>query len=118
MLFLKVDGYFINSTLLTATDYQCHTQWMSDGVMYVIASPVSRASGSPKRLCFAYASDQQGLSESPNQIVFSSRKDTCIPSQDDAHFAFNATFFGKNSVIHITTITLKIVHDIINIAQY
>ena len=68
--------------------YQCHGQWQNEGVTYVVASPSSRPSGAPRRVCFAYTGAAEGL-------TLTARHDTCIARQKDAHMSFNATFTGK-----------------------
>ncbi|XP_071533812.1 uncharacterized protein [Panulirus ornatus] len=74
--------------------FHCHGQWESEGVTYVVASPMSRASGAPRRVCFTYS-----LASSPSSathtLTLTARHDTCIQRQHDAHIAVNATLAGK-----------------------
>lgn len=85
------------------TEYHCHGQWESDGVTYVVASPVSRASNAPRRVCFAIrlgSSTGSSSSSSPqfhdtdDTLTLTARHDTCIQQQHDAHIAINATLQG------------------------
>ncbi|RXG71040.1 hypothetical protein Avbf_09180 [Armadillidium vulgare] len=76
--------------------YQCHGEWKSNGVTYVVASPVSRPSGAPKRVCFAYThNDHLENERSPSHIIFTARHDTCISRSADAHLTLNATLIGQ-----------------------
>ncbi|KAG7172358.1 hypothetical protein Hamer_G009734, partial [Homarus americanus] len=70
--------------------FHCHGQWTSEGVTYVVASPMSRASGAPRRVCFAYSDDTR-----TNTLTLTARHDTCIQRQHDAHIAINATLAGQ-----------------------
>ncbi|KAK8733216.1 hypothetical protein OTU49_006530 [Cherax quadricarinatus] len=73
--------------------FHCHGQWESEGVTYVVASPMSRASGAPRRVCFAYS-----VASAPgaaHTLTLTARHDTCIQRQHDAHIALNATLAGK-----------------------
>ncbi|CAL4182157.1 unnamed protein product, partial [Meganyctiphanes norvegica] len=72
--------------------YQCQGHWESEGVTYVVASPTSRPSGSPRRVCFTYA---EGALDT---YTMTARHDTCIPRQHDAHMAINTTLSGECAV--------------------
>ncbi|XP_037803398.1 uncharacterized protein LOC119597683 isoform X3 [Penaeus monodon] len=81
----------------TVNKYQCHGQWVAEGVTYVVASPISRPSGAPRRVCFAYsvASSPSATQGPGDKITLTARHDTCIHRQHDAHFAINATLSGQ-----------------------
>ncbi|KAK8733219.1 hypothetical protein OTU49_006530 [Cherax quadricarinatus] len=54
---------------------------------------MSRASGAPRRVCFAYS-----VASAPgaaHTLTLTARHDTCIQRQHDAHIALNATLAGK-----------------------
>ncbi|KAF2366557.1 hypothetical protein FHG87_002685 [Trinorchestia longiramus] len=82
------------------TRYQCHGRWDSDGVTYVVASPSSRPSGAPRRVCFAYSvldrdpSDGNTNARTPPRVTLTARHDTCSPSTRNAHITLNATLTG------------------------
>ncbi|XP_071533714.1 uncharacterized protein [Panulirus ornatus] len=77
--------------------FHCHGQWESEGVTYVVASPMSRASGAPRRVCFAYSvASSPGNANTPaHTLTLTARHDTCIQRQHDAHIALNATLAGQ-----------------------
>lgn len=79
-------------------EFHCNGQWESEGVTYVVASPMSRASGGPRRVCFAYSVVSPPPTHAhsrPNTLAITARHDTCIPRQHDAHIAINATLAGQ-----------------------
>lgn len=71
--------------------YHCQGHWESEGVTYVVASPTSRPSGSPRRVCFTYTSTGDVSEGALDTYTMTARHDTCIPRQHDAHMAINAT---------------------------
>ncbi|XP_076054172.1 uncharacterized protein LOC143032868 isoform X2 [Oratosquilla oratoria] len=98
--------------------YHCHGLWEAEGVTYVVASPESRPSGSPRRMCFAYThhgtptttSSPGSLTSSGGNsggsggaamdmaevmISMTARYDVCSPVPVNAHIALNATLSGR-----------------------
>ncbi|XP_066961603.1 uncharacterized protein [Macrobrachium rosenbergii] len=71
--------------------YHCHGQWKSEGVTYVVASPMSRASWAPRRVCFAYSVTAPSPGNPSHTLSLTARHDTCIQRQQDAPIALNAT---------------------------
>lgn len=92
--------HLVNSIVLFPAAYQCHGRWESDGVTYVVASPNSRPSGAPRRVCFAYSArgvGEEGIdgdNRAPPTVTLTARHDTCSPTTQNAHLTLNATLTG------------------------
>ena len=69
--------------------------WDSEGITYVVASPTSRPSGAPRRVCFAYeALVLDGEASEGGTVTLTARHDTCSPLTRNAHIKLNATLTG------------------------
>ena len=84
--------------------YQCHGRWDAEGVTYVVASPTSRPSGAPRRVCFAYSAlgvGGEGMEKgvrTPPSVTLTARHDTCSPQTVNAHLTLNATLTGESTL--------------------